>query len=105
MKLIDEMPELADEIEQGLIEINENLLANTVKNLNITGRCECGDENCGTFYTLEKEIWSGKKLRQIVPVVDKLYAIDVYENHLACIEILDRKKVTEKLSELFKSNT
>lgn len=95
------MPSLAKELETGLIEIKEAQLAETVKYLDITERCECGDNNCGTFYTLDKQVWSGKKLRQIVPTVEKLYAIDVYENQLACIEILDRKDVTETLKQLF----
>ncbi len=102
MKLIDEMSKLAKELEASLIAIEENELAKTVVSLTITGRCECGDDNCGTFYTLEKEKWLGKKLRQVVPSVDKLYAIDVFENQLACIEILDRNEVTEKLDQLFK---
>ena len=101
MKLIEEMPNLAMEIEAGLTEINEELLSKSVKELKIIGRCKCGDKNCGTFYTLEKEKWLGKGLHQVIPTVENLYAIDVFNNKIVCIEILDRKDVTNKLNELF----
>jgi len=105
MKLEDIMPELAREFEAGLREIGEVKLANTVSGLEITGRCECGDNNCGTFYTQDKEVWSGKKLRQAVPTVKGLYAVDVFENEVVCIEILDREDVSEKLNQLFQIRT
>lgn len=53
MKLNDEMPDLAKELIEGLIGINENLLAASVYELKITGRCTCDDESCGTFYSFD----------------------------------------------------
>ena len=105
MKLVEEMPGLAKQLEKGLIDIGEIELANSVNFIEISGRCDCGDLNCGTFYTLDKSIWSGNNLRQVFPTLDGLYAIDVFENKLACVEILDRDDVCIKLDQLFRSDT
>jgi hypothetical protein len=105
MKIKKALPQLAQELESGFRKIGQVDLAATVSELDIVERCRCGDEGCGTFYTLEKCVWSGKKLEQIVPVVEGLYAVDVFSNKVACIEILDRKDVEDKLNELFPLNT
>lgn len=104
MKLKKHKPNLAKELETGLREIGETALASSVSSLEIVDRCRCGDKGCGTFYTLEKKIWIGKKLNQLVPVLEGLYAIDVYEDKIACIEILDRNDVENKLNEMIPLN-
>jgi hypothetical protein len=50
---------------------------------------------------MDKSRWSGKKLRQVVPMVNGLYAIDIFEEEIACIEIMDRENVAKKLIELY----
>ncbi|MBV1911781.1 MAG: hypothetical protein KUG78_20985 [Kangiellaceae bacterium] len=91
------MPFLAKELVEGLSDIGEQTLANSISDLKIIDRCRCDSQGCGTFYTMNKEIWSGKKLKQVIPEVKGLYAIDVFENNIACIEIMERSDVAEQL--------
>jgi hypothetical protein len=101
MKLAKLMPFLAVEIEEGLLHLGETELASSVSELEVISRCMCDSKNCGTFYTMDKSRWSGKKLRQVVPMVNGLYAIDIFEEEIACIEIMDRENVAKKLIELY----
>ena len=64
MKLGILMPFLAQELTQELTKIGEAKLADTVSQLDILERCDCGNQSCAAFYTAEKHIWSGKDIRQ-----------------------------------------
>jgi hypothetical protein len=79
-------PSLADEVKQGLLEINERSLADSIGQLEICGRCQCAQRNCGTFYTRPREEWIGQPLRQVVPYVHRMIAIDVHEDRIVCLE-------------------
>lgn len=100
-RLIKVLPELAQQLRDGLTELSANDLALSVDQLDVVDRCRCRDPSCGIFYCLPKELWKGKRLRQVIPRVPCLFAIDVYDEQIACVEILDRPEITEMLDSLF----
>jgi hypothetical protein len=98
MLLAHVSPDLVDELQTGLVAIDEQELAASVPQLEIHGRCGCRQRNCGTFYTRPREDWLGQKLRQVIPLVRKLLAIDVFDGTIVCIEFLDRPDVVDFLA-------
>ena len=94
-------PFLIDELSDGLTKIGERDLAKSINNLEIVGRCDCDNQGCGAFYTLEKHKWSAKDLRQLVPVVKGLFAMDVLDEQIVCIEFIGRMDVRDRLVAVF----
>jgi hypothetical protein len=77
-------------------------LAAQVPSLPISDRCRCGDESCATFYTQPKpEGAYGPGHRNVVLAPDDgTIILDVVEERIACVEVLDRNDVREKLLEV-----
>jgi hypothetical protein len=74
-------------------------LAAQVQGLAILDRCRCGDELSTTFYTQPKPeggYGPGHRNAALVPVEGKLI-LDVVGAEVACVEVLDREDVREKL--------
>jgi hypothetical protein len=67
--------------------------------LRIFERCDCGDDFCSTFYTQPKpEGAYGLGHRNVVLAPDDgMVILDVVVDEIACVEILDRDDVREKL--------
>jgi hypothetical protein len=99
-RLADVMPNLANELKDALFDMGEYKLARSIDKLPVVERCRCGNDDCGTFYTMEKEKWKDKHLRHLVPGCDDIYEVDVYDGTIVCIEILDRDDVSETLRKL-----
>jgi hypothetical protein len=102
--LTDVLPAFAAELEQLLIEQGEPELAAQVPQLAIHDRCSCGDDVCcGTFYTQPKpEGAYGPSHRNVVLAPDDgTIILDVVDGEIACVEVLDRPDVREKLDVLF----
>lgn len=99
MMLKEFFPALASELKDGLVEIGEHALSESIDGLEIHGRCRCGQRNCGTFYTRPRAEWLGSELRQVIPAVHRLMAIDVWDNCIVCIEFLDRADVVACLDQ------
>jgi hypothetical protein len=93
MRLTDGFPALASELEMALRAIGEQSLADQIPTIEVCGRCECGQRNCGTFYTKPTAEWEGQRLRQVIPQVNRLIALDVCGNDIVCVEFLDRRDV------------
>jgi hypothetical protein len=105
--LTDTLPEFAAELRQLLIEMGEPELAAQVSGLTILDRCRCGDDFCAAFYTQPKPDGSygpGHRNVALTPEEGTLI-LDVVGGEIACVELLDRKDVREKLDELFPVNT
>ena len=99
-RLIDILPQIADELKTMLFDMGEYKLARSVADLPVVDRCRCGDSECATFYTMEREKWQGKPLKHVVPGGDDILELDVYDDIIVCIEILDREDVSERLRAL-----
>ena len=96
-RLIEILPNIAKELEDVLFDMGEYKLAQTVDDLEVVDRCRCGDETCGTFYTVEKEMWQDKPVKHLVPGCDGLYEVNVYNGDIVGVEILERDDVSEVL--------
>ena len=99
MLLKNIFPALAVELKLGLAEIGEDSLSESIDGLEIHGRCGCRQRNCGTFYTRPRTEWLGEQLRQVIPRVDRLMAIDVWDGSIVCVEFLDRADVIAHLDQ------
>jgi hypothetical protein len=95
-------PFLVDELSKGLLSIGERGLARSVSDLEIVGRCDCDNQGCGAFYTVEKNQWAAREnLRQVVPAVKGLYAIDVLDKQIVCVDFIGRMDVRDRLVAVF----
>jgi hypothetical protein len=97
--LAETLPSFAAELRQLLIEQGELELAAQVSGLMIFDRCPCGDQICSTVYTQPKPKGGfGPGHRNIVLAPDNgTLILDVVAEEIACVEVLDRKDVREKL--------
>ena len=101
--LAETLPALAAELRQLLEEHGEQELASQVPALAIVERCRCGDDFCGTFYTKPKPdggYGPGHRNVRLMPSQGMLI-LDVVAGRIACVEVLDRKDVRQKLDEVF----
>jgi hypothetical protein len=97
--LTDTLPAFATELQQLLTEQAEPELAAQVPGLAILDRCRCGDDICSTFYTQPKPEGSfgpGHRNVRLMPE-EGMLILDVVAGEIACVEILDRNDVREKL--------
>lgn len=94
------LPAFAVELQRLLNEAREPALAAAVPSLTIFDRCRCGDDVCcGTFYTQPKPNGSfGPTRRNVVLAPDEgMVILDVVGEEIACVEVLDRHEIREKL--------
>ena len=101
VELSEHFPSLAAELSEGLTKIDERALADSIEGLRVFGRCECGQRNCGTFYARPRNEWDGQALRQVIPAVHRLMAIDIHADDIVCVEFLDRPDVVAFLDKYF----
>lgn len=100
LPLTDLLPAFAVELERLLTEAEEGELAKQVLDLKIFERCSCGDDFCSTFYTQPKPkgaYGSGHRCVRLFPVAGSHLVLDVVAGKIACIELLDREDVRQKL--------
>ncbi len=102
IRLINALPAFATELQQLLTDRGEPELAAQVPGLAILDRCRCGDDFCATFYTQPKPEGSfGPGHRNVVLTPDEgMLVLDVVTGEIACVEVLDRKDVRQKLDEV-----
>jgi hypothetical protein len=102
--LSDTLPAFAAELRQLLVEKGEPGLAAQVPSLRIFERCDCGDDFCATFYTQAKPVGSfgpGHRNVRLFPDEGTLLILDVVAEEIACVEVLDRPDIREKLVGVF----
>jgi hypothetical protein len=99
--LTDLLPAFATELQQLLTDRGELELAAQVPGLAILDRCRCGDDFCATFYAQPKPEGSfGPGHRNVALTLDEgMLVLDV-TGEIACVEVLDRKDVRQKLDEV-----
>jgi hypothetical protein len=97
--IADTLPAFAAELGQLLEEQGESELAAQVPNLKIFDRCRCGDDFCATVYTKPKPkdgFGPGHRNVRLMPE-EGMLILDVVAGEIACVEVLDRNDVREKL--------
>jgi hypothetical protein len=97
--LTDTLPAFAAELRQLLAEQGEPELAAQVSGLAILERCRCGDDICATFYTLPKPkggFGPGHRNVRLMPE-EGMLILDIVGGEIACVEVLDREDVRQKL--------
>jgi hypothetical protein len=97
--LTDALPEFATELRQLLTEQGEPELAKHVSGLMIFDRCRCGDQICATFHTQPKPkagFGPGHLNVRLMPE-EGMLILDVVGGEIACVEVLDRDDIREKL--------
>lgn len=101
--LAQELPELSVELQKLLKEAGEPALAASVPQLPIVDRCRCGDDFCATFYVQAKPegVWGTEHESIPLDPEQGMIIVDVLKNRIACIEVLDRDAVRQKLLALF----
>lgn len=100
--LTDALPAFATELQQLLEEQSEPELAAQVPDLKIFDRCRCGAAFCSTFYTQPKpegSFGSGHRNVALAPE-EGMLILDVVAGEIACVEVLDRGDVRQKLDEV-----
>ena len=99
LSLVEALPAFAIELQRLLTEAGEPELAAQVASLSIFGRCDCGDDFCSTFYTQPKPDGAyGPGHRNVVLAADGgTIILDVVNGEIACVEVLDRLDIREKL--------
>ena len=98
--LTETLPDFASELQQLLETQGEPELAAQVSGLRIFDLCGCGDDICSTFYTKPRPEGSfGPGLRnvRVIPPDGALLILDVVNEEIACVEVLDRPEMREKL--------
>ena len=97
--LTDTLPAFAAELRQLLEAHGEPDLPAQVPGLAILDRCRCGGDNCATSYTQPKPKGGfdpGHRNLGLMPEQGMLI-LDVVAGEIACVEVLDRNDVREKL--------
>lgn len=97
--LSDTLPAFSAELRQLLEEQGETELAAQVPSLAILDRCRCGDDFCATIYTQPKPKGGFGPAHRNVRLMpeDGMLILDVVAGKIACVEVLDREDVREKL--------
>jgi hypothetical protein len=99
LKLWDVLHEAAEEIHCLLVARGETQLAAQVPNLCVLDRCRCGDDFCSTIYTEPKPQGSyGPSYRNMdFSPENGMIILDLVDDRIACIEILYRSEIRDKL--------
>jgi hypothetical protein len=105
--LSEAMPAFATELRQLLEEQGEPGLAGQVSGLMIFDRCRCEDDFCSTFYSRPKPDGAyglGHRNVRLLPERG-MVILDIVAGEIACVEVLDRNDVREKLDEFLPRNS
>ena len=101
-KLSALLPELAEELRAGLDD--HPALAAQIGELEIFGRCECGDSFCSTLYTAPQPNGPyGPGLKNVVVDMKGMVILDVVDGEIRCVEVLFRGDVRAALEERLKN--
>jgi len=92
-------PEFAAEIRHSLDADGYVDLAAQVEGLEIVDFCSCGQFNCSTFYTIPKPDGAYGPTHENIVIESETgwVVLDVIEGKIACVEVLDRPDIKEKL--------
>lgn len=98
------LPELARELEELLVKVEEPELAKQVRALRAVDRCRCTDAECGSFYTAPKPHGSWNETHRDVTLelsTSGIIILDVENEAIVFVEVLNRPEVRKALGEVF----
>lgn len=97
------LPAFAVELERLLTDVGEPGLAAQVPSLRMFELCSCGDDFCSTFYTrpTPQGAYGPGHRNVVLEPYDGTVILDVVADEIACVEILDRPEIREKLDTTF----
>jgi hypothetical protein len=97
--LRDIAAEFARELQALFLEAGEADLAARVQQLNVTGRCRCGDNFCSTFYTAPPSSRSYGPDHHTIALAPQtgLVNVDVVGGKIVCVEALYRDDLKAQL--------
>jgi hypothetical protein len=100
--LMDVLPELAQELEALLVRDGEPELAAQIRQVRVVDRCRCGGASCATFYTVPRPngAWGAGHRNISLDCKRGMLILDVVHDKLACVEVLDRDEVRQRLNEI-----
>lgn len=101
--LQDVLPHLADELTALLGKMNEPDLVEQIPQLQLVGRCDCGDDFCATLYTApkpKKAYGANHETLSLDPSIGMII-IDLVDRNIVCVEILWREDIRNKIVKLF----
>ena len=95
-------PSLGAELADLLRECNQPGLAAEVASLQLVDRCRCEDNFCATMYTAPppKGGYRARHRSLALKAARGHLILDVVDDHIACVEILYRDEVRERLVQL-----
>jgi hypothetical protein len=102
-RLYDELPDFADELKSLLLLLKEYDLARQVTDLQITRRCSCEDDFCGSFYTMSEPAplpWKDLRCVEVEPK-EGLVILDVVSGQIVHVEVLFREDVRDRIRAIF----
>ncbi len=99
MLVSDDFPKLSEELQTLLLKLGEENLAQQVPGLRLVDRCRCGDDFCATIYTEPKPKKAYGPTHRNVPLgpAKGMIILDIVEEKIACVEILYRDEIRNKL--------
>jgi hypothetical protein len=99
LRIADLLPELASELQGLLLKEGERELVAQVPDLQIVERCRCGDDFCATFYSQPKPKGGWEPTCRTIPLSPRegMLILDVVNGTIACVEVLYRDDVRQKL--------
>ena len=102
--LCEAMPDFATELTSILNAGDHSAISVQVPTLRIVDRCDCGSNECATFYTSPRPIGSrGVGHRNVMLPADNYDLIlDLVDEKIVCVEILDRPDLKSQLDQRFR---
>ena len=93
--LVEALPRLAAEIEDGLRAAGTVELAAQVPELRVTLRCTCEVEGCSSFHTGHRPMvrWMRRGRQVEIPGVEGAVTVDVVGGEIVYVEVLFRDDV------------
>ena len=105
-RLIDVIPELAEELKALLVKSEFPESVDQVAGLRIVDRCQCGEDSCATFYTATRPngAWGAGHENVMLDAETGLLILDLVHRKIVCVEVLDRKETKQKLDKILPLN-
>ena len=98
MKLAEALPQLADDLSQGLAALGYEKLAASVNSVDIVDRCRCDHAGCVTFFAVPKgSAPSGEKCNRVIAPAPGVLCVQYSRQRIIWVEVIGRPEDRERL--------
>ena len=98
LRLAQALPDLADDLSQGIASMGYEKLAASVYTIEVAERCKCDEPGCVTFYCVPKlSAPSPDSCKRIVAPARGVTCVQYVDQQITWIEVLGRPEDREKL--------